>query len=339
MSEFKDRPKVSIMIPAYNQDQYISKNVESALAQTYDHIEVIVCDDNSTDNTEQVLRKYSTDKRFFYYKNKKNLGRVGNYRKLLFELATGDWVLNLDGDDYFTDSNYIAEAIEQIIRNEKIVVVAAAYSKLVDGKVIDQPDYFKKINKDILELKGKYVFMDPYKTSIGHLTCLYNRHLAMKLNFYALNILQADSESMLRLLLHGHIVFFKKSVAVWRLHTLNASTYSNVEKYIDSLQRITVCVEEAQKVGMPPSEIKTWERKMYETQMQIIFRRIYWTKDFKYLTWMWNRYKEGKFRLRSIFFEMGNIRKLMMMILYLLIKKITTFIFGRPLGLTMFEKR
>jgi hypothetical protein len=144
---------------------------------------------------------------------------------------------------------------------------------------------------------------------------------------------------MLRLLLHGKVIFFKKSVAVWRLHTVNASAYSDVEAYINSLQRITVCVKEAEKVGMQPALIKSWEKKMYETQMQIIFRRIYWTKDFKYLRWMWDRHKEGKFRLLSIFNEIGNIRKLAMMIFYLLIKKITTCIFGRPLGLKKFEKR
>jgi glycosyltransferase involved in cell wall biosynthesis len=64
------------MIPTYNQAKYISKAIESALNIDYPNIEVIVSDDCSTDNTEEVVSKYLSDDRFKYIKNEKNLGRV-----------------------------------------------------------------------------------------------------------------------------------------------------------------------------------------------------------------------------------------------------------------------
>ena len=61
--------KVTIMIPTYNQAKYISKAIESALSIDYSNIEVIVSDDCSSDNTEEVVSKYLSDNRYKYIKN------------------------------------------------------------------------------------------------------------------------------------------------------------------------------------------------------------------------------------------------------------------------------
>ena len=63
--------KVTIMIPTYNQAKYISKAIESALNIDYSNIEVIVSDDCSTDNTEEVISKYLEDNRFKYIKRRR----------------------------------------------------------------------------------------------------------------------------------------------------------------------------------------------------------------------------------------------------------------------------
>ncbi|MGC8706738.1 MAG: glycosyltransferase family 2 protein, partial [Desulfurella sp.] len=90
-----DKPKVTIAIPAYNQAKYIKQAIDSALNQDYPNLEVIVSDDASLDDTRQIVKEYN-DKRLKYYRNEKNIGRVANHRKLLYEYATGEYVLNLD---------------------------------------------------------------------------------------------------------------------------------------------------------------------------------------------------------------------------------------------------
>jgi len=105
--------KVSIQIPTYNQQQYISQAIDSVLMQDYPDLEVIVADDCSTDETEAIVRKYK-DIRVKYFKNEKNIGRVANYRKSLYDYCTGDWVVNLDGDDYFTSPTFISRGMNVI---------------------------------------------------------------------------------------------------------------------------------------------------------------------------------------------------------------------------------
>ncbi len=108
------KPKVSVMIPTFNQAHLVGEAIESALAQTYENLEVIVADDASTDDTPEVVGDFTNDPRLSYYRNSTNLGRVANYHRTLYERATGDWVVNLDGDDYFTDQEYIYTAIQYI---------------------------------------------------------------------------------------------------------------------------------------------------------------------------------------------------------------------------------
>ena len=91
--------KISIIVAAYNIENYIKRCLESLISQTYNNIEIIVVNDGSTDNTEEVINNLSKlDKRICLI-NKKNEGLV-ECRKTGFEYATGDYILFIDGDDY-----------------------------------------------------------------------------------------------------------------------------------------------------------------------------------------------------------------------------------------------
>src|SRR5665213_3428416 len=103
-----NNPKISITIPTYNQDKFIAKAVESALKQDYLNLEIIISDDCSSDKTEAVIERYCGDNRLKYFKNARNLGRVPNYKKTLYERVTGEWVLNVDGDDYIYEKDAIS---------------------------------------------------------------------------------------------------------------------------------------------------------------------------------------------------------------------------------------
>src|ERR1700754_5014461 len=127
---------VTIMIPAYNQPQYIAQAVASALDQDYDNLEVIVADDSTDSETENALLPYITNKRLIYHKNDRRLGRVENYRLLLNRLARGSWVIMLDGDDYFLDLKYISRAIQFIKEDNSIVLVGAGIRVLYEATQI-----------------------------------------------------------------------------------------------------------------------------------------------------------------------------------------------------------
>lgn len=89
---------VSIITPSYNTSKYIGKTIESVLKQTYENWEMIIVDDCSTDDTDEVVKPYLSDKRIKYIKNDKNSGAAISRNCALRE-AGGKWIAFLDSDD------------------------------------------------------------------------------------------------------------------------------------------------------------------------------------------------------------------------------------------------
>lgn len=91
---------VSIIIPAYNTEQYIEQALRSALDQTLQSIEVLLVDDASTDKTLDIARQFADDPRLRILTNPHNLGVSASRNHALAE-ATGTWVAVLDSDDWY----------------------------------------------------------------------------------------------------------------------------------------------------------------------------------------------------------------------------------------------
>lgn len=89
---------VSIIMPSYNTANYIEASIESVRHQTYENWELIIVDDCSTDNTDEVVRPFLTDGRIRYLKNEQNSGAAISRNRALRE-AKGKWVAFLDSDD------------------------------------------------------------------------------------------------------------------------------------------------------------------------------------------------------------------------------------------------
>ena len=93
------QPLVSVIMPAYNAEEYISEAVQSVMAQTYTNWELLILDDCSTDGTADKARCFSDlDPRITLYSNPKNIG-VALTRNKGMALAKGSWVALLDSDD------------------------------------------------------------------------------------------------------------------------------------------------------------------------------------------------------------------------------------------------
>lgn len=89
---------VSVITPSYNTARFIEETIKSVLAQTYTNWEMIIVDDCSTDNTDEVVKPYLSDERIRYYKNEKNSGAAVSRNRALRE-ARGRWIAFLDSDD------------------------------------------------------------------------------------------------------------------------------------------------------------------------------------------------------------------------------------------------
>ena len=91
-------PKVSVIVPCYNQAQFLAETLDSVLAQTHENWECIIVNDGSTDDTEAVAKEYcNKDNRFVYYK--KENGGLSSARNAGLDIVQGDYVQFLDSDD------------------------------------------------------------------------------------------------------------------------------------------------------------------------------------------------------------------------------------------------
>lgn len=106
---------VSVIMPSYNTGKFIEKSVESVLSQTYENWELIIVDDCSTDNTDDVLKPYLSDARIKYFKNDRNCGAAVS-RNYALQKAKGKWIAFLDSDDLWTP-NKLREQIGFMERN------------------------------------------------------------------------------------------------------------------------------------------------------------------------------------------------------------------------------
>ena len=107
--------KVSIIIPSYNCASYVEEAVQSALSQTYSDCEVVVINDGSTDNTEEVLAPYR-DK--IVYISQENKGLAGA-RNSGIKRASGDYITFLDADDIFLPEKELKKIVMGMGRRQK----------------------------------------------------------------------------------------------------------------------------------------------------------------------------------------------------------------------------
>lgn len=103
-------PKVSILIPCYNSEQFVAETLDSCLTQTYRNIEIIVVDDGSTDNSFEIARRFESSIVKVYRES--NLGACAA-RNHAFSRSSGDYMVYLDADDIISPS-FIEEHIMRL---------------------------------------------------------------------------------------------------------------------------------------------------------------------------------------------------------------------------------
>ena len=119
------RPKVSIIVPCYNQAQYLDATLKSILDQTYQNWECLIVNDESPDKTEEVAKKWvAKDSRFIYWY--KENGGVSSARNFGIEKAKGDYLQFLDSDDYL-DQQKLELSLEQIKKNSDANLVISNF--------------------------------------------------------------------------------------------------------------------------------------------------------------------------------------------------------------------
>lgn len=137
---------VSVIITVYNVEEYIEKCLNSVLRQTYENLEIICIEDCGNDNSYNIIKSYEeNDNRIKVIKNINNFG-PGKSRNNGINMANGDYIYFIDGDDYI-DQNYIENMVIKIKEHNVNVVCNAKILKIYKDK---QDNKFIKKETDFI---------------------------------------------------------------------------------------------------------------------------------------------------------------------------------------------
>ena len=274
------RPLISVVIPTYNSENFVTKTLETLYSQTYNNYEVIVSDDGSTDNTVGVVRS-------FFLKNPSRKKSIlinkhegpGAARNNGIESASGDWVSFLDSDDFW-NHNKLESVVGYILKNDDIDLVCHSQIAIDRSKetLMDPSKFFNnKINPflSIYRENSLYTSALTIKKSVLYQAGLFD------------NILPSaqDYDLWLRLGLINKIKmgFIEDPLSIWVVREGNISF--NVERRLQCMLEISrKYYAELKKVSkVPLIERMRFEGRVYSTAGLMFLRRKKTTKGIYYL--------------------------------------------------------
>lgn len=130
--------KVSVIIPVYNAEKYLSEAIESILNQTYTDFELLLIDDMSTDNSKEICRTYcEKDNRIILFENNSESHGPGPTRNIGLEHASGEYIYFMDADDW-ADESLLQCAIDRMRETNADIVQLGVIYERSDGKNPEQ---------------------------------------------------------------------------------------------------------------------------------------------------------------------------------------------------------
>jgi len=225
------------MIPTYNRARLLFEAVDSALSQDYPNLEVIVSDNASTDDTSEVIKKYLPDTRFRYSRNQTNIGLGANWRKLLYEHATGEYGKLLNDDDYLIDKNHISKAV-CLLRRHRLNAVFSG-SKIIREKDVADEHFVNEIVFDLPPVVARdwwIANLGKYQQQIVLFPNLaggavFGLKKARQLNAFSPGVYGLDYELALKLILSGDTGYLQGHHWAERHHDSDGNTASFAKAY------------------------------------------------------------------------------------------------------------
>lgn len=203
--------KISVCIATYNGEKYIKEQIESILFQTIQPNEIIISDDNSTDKTIEIVKKF--DSPLIKIFNNKEKGIIKNFENALLN-STGDYIFLCDQDDIWK-SNKIEKVIEKL----------KTYDLVVHNAEIKEMNIDSKIKKTLFEIYNSKsgIVRNFYKNSYVGCCMAFNRKILQKSIPFPEKIYMHDIWIGMISEFSGKIYFEKEILMEYRRHDNNAS--------------------------------------------------------------------------------------------------------------------
>ena len=303
---------ISVIIPTYNRKKFIQEAINSVLEQNYKNLEIIIVDDCSNDDTMEILKeKYSSNERIKLYSNEKNSG-AGVSRKFGYSKASGEYLVFMDDDDYYTNMEFFSRAIQILEQNHNISFVSSS-------SIIEYVNENKK-EKRIMNICGRiknadYLlhFQQEYMKSSSTFTTIFRKASLENANIADVYMLN-DSSIYLRALLEGDAYILEEISGTYRVHSSNISFNLNAKFIIENLMEKKKIYEEIEKRKLLENPQKWLDRQVLLTASYFTSSTVVNENEFKeLLTWCKNNISK---EAEDILMEYKNKRKRIFLMAY-----------------------
>ena len=264
-----DQPLISVVLATYNGSKFLINQLESIYQQTYTNIEVIVCDDKSTDLTQNILATYEKTHSLRYYINETRIGVVGNFAKAI-SYAQGNYIALSDQDDVWLPNKLKVsfqkiKELEQRFSNKIPLLVYTDLQVVDDNLNCISPSYWKYRKLDQSKLQLNKILVENFMTGCTALMNKATVELALPIPKEAL---MHDVWFLLVAFSFGQTSYLNEQTVLYRQHSNNvigSSGKSNFQKLSSAIYKI-----KNSKFGLLNEEISQAKAfyYLYSSQLQ-----------------------------------------------------------------------
>jgi glycosyltransferase involved in cell wall biosynthesis len=219
MNKNSDSILVSIIMPTFNRSTTIGMAIESVLNQTYTDWELIIIDNESTDNTSEIINKYKViDNRIKYHFHKKSdAPGIAEYLNYGIKISSGKYIARLDDDDEWCDKDKLNKQVKYFEKNQESIVVGGG-AIMVDGNRKSIYKFFKRESDS--RIKQNALLANPF----WHNTVMFRKEYAQKVGGYKQLRFVEDWDLWLRLGHLGKFYNFQEHFSLYMNAGQNIST-------------------------------------------------------------------------------------------------------------------
>lgn len=231
-------PLISVILPAYNAEKYLAQAINSILNQKCRDFELLVINDGSTDNTEEVIRSFS-DSRIRYIKNDNNLGLIGTLNKGI-SLSAGKYIARMDADDISRDIRF-EQQVKYLESNPEVVICSSSRIEFSD---LSERQHISFVPLDDISIRISSIFSTPFT----HPAVMMRRDIVVdnNISFDLAYKYAEDYDFWIKILMHGKGYNFKVPLLLYR-DTPNSQTNIGVERAIERKNTISAIQKKALK--------------------------------------------------------------------------------------------
>lgn len=151
-----NEPLVSVIVPSFNAENHIRSTIESVLLQSYNNYEIIIVDDNSTDNTRMIASEFASySSKIHLIHLTENSGTPARPRNVGVMYANGDWVAFLDADDLWHPQKLSLQI--SLLNESKMLMCSSSMIDFIDESKISHKNIPKKIESTEIHFKSQLI--------------------------------------------------------------------------------------------------------------------------------------------------------------------------------------